>query len=63
MTKPQIGELWIHKQHGYTCLVLGVQQIRYQDIQLVKVLRTDTNMKTDEILGMFTWNYEKLETT
>jgi len=61
MIEPQAGELWIHKQHGYTCLVLGVHQIRYH--HMVKILRTDTNTKTHEVLGMFTWNYEKLETT
>jgi hypothetical protein len=64
MIEPKIGELWIHKQHGYTCVVLGVSEIKgassIKPIQLVEIIRTKDQYKMSEPIGMFTWHYEKL---
>jgi hypothetical protein len=67
MIEPKIGELWIHKQHGYTCVVLGVSEIRLKERtrkakphRLVEIIRTNDQYKMVEPIGMFTWNYEKL---
>jgi hypothetical protein len=67
MIEPKIGELWIHKQHGYTCVVLGVSEIMgfgytrpTEPIRLVEIIRTKDQYKMSEPIGMFTWHYEKL---
>lgn len=62
---PKMGELWIHKQHGYTCIVLGMSEIRYSGDNIsfiVEYLRGDSQAKLCETLGTFTWCFDKLET-
>jgi len=67
MIEPNVGELWIHKQHGYTCVVLGMSEIKgwgytrkAEPIRLVEIIRTKDQYKMSEPIGMFTWHYEKL---
>ena len=64
MIEPKIGELWIHKQHGDTCVVLGMSEIMgvtsIKPIRLVEIIRTKDQYKMSEPIGMFTWHYEKL---
>lgn len=67
MIEPKIGELWIHKEFGYTCVVLGVSEIKgygytrpTEPIRLVDIIRTKDQYKMSEPIGMFTWHFEKL---
>lgn len=64
MDKPEVGELWIHKRSGDTFLIKELYTIanRPPDNQftIVKAIRLRDQYEWNEPLGMFTWEYERL---
>ena len=68
MDKPQIGELWIHKRTGDTFLIKELYNIdsnpfrhAYRNgLMVVKAIRLRDQYEWDEPLGMFTWEYKRL---
>ena len=68
MKEPQIGELWIHRRTGYTVIVKSLYTINAKahredadnSLTIVKTIRTQDQYEMDEPIGMFTWEYERL---
>ena len=63
MNKPKIGELWIHRRTGYTVIVKSLYTIsnrKQNDLTIVKTIRTRDQYEMDEPIGMFTWEYTRL---
>ena len=67
MKEPQIGELWIHRRTGYTVIVKSLYTIKNtvwgdadNSLTIVKTIRTRDQYEMDEPIGMFTWEYERL---
>ena len=72
MKEPQIGELWIHRRTGYIVIVKSLYTIdsEWRDgstlwrenrgITIVKTIRTRDQYELDEPIGMFTWEYKRL---
>ena len=71
MDRPKIGELWIHKRNGDTFLIKELYTIdpkrikshpplQQNDLTIVKAIRLRDQYEWDEPLGMFTWEYQRL---
>ena len=71
MDNPKIGELWIHKRNGQVFLVkelwtIDTKRVKSQpplqqdDLTIVKAIRVRDQYEWDEPLGMFTWEYKRL---
>ena len=64
MDRPKIGELWIHKRNGDTFLIKELYTIpnrpRNNQFTVVKAIRLRDQYEWDEPLGMFTWEYTRL---
>ena len=71
MDRPKIGELWIHKRNGQVFLVkelwtIDTKRVKSQpplqqdDLTIVKAIRVRDQYEWDEPLGMFTWEYQRL---
>ena len=65
MDRPKIGELWIHKRNGDTFLIkelyiIPIVDRRRNELTMVKAIRLRDQYEWDEPLGMFTWEYTRL---
>ena len=65
MDRPKIGELWIHKRNGDTFLIKELYTIdpkrdKSTTLTVVKAIRLRDQYEWDEPLGMFTWEYTRL---
>jgi len=68
--RPKIGELWIHKRNGDTFLIKELytidpkrdksQPYSQHELTIVKAIRLRDQYEWDEPLGMFTWEYIRL---
>ena len=65
MLKPKIGELWMHRRNGEVFLVKELYTIdpkrdKSPLLTVVKAIRLSDQYEWDEPLGMFTWEYQRL---
>ena len=70
VNEPKTGELWIHKRNGdiflikelYTLAPKRLQDLAYSqhELTIVKAIRLRDQYEWDEPLGMFTWEYTRL---
>ena len=70
MDRPKIGELWIHRRNGDTFLIKELWEISPKskksasyaehELWIVKAIRLRDQYEWDEPLGMFTWEYTRL---
>ena len=68
MDRPKIGELWIHRRNGQVFLVKELYTIdsnpfkhgHRDGLWIVKAIRLRDQYEWDEPLGMFTWEYQRL---
>ena len=68
MNEPKTGELWRHKASGdhyivkstYTINPTRDRQDKRNEIVVVKTIRLRDQYEIDEPLGMFLWEWERL---
>lgn len=65
MNEPKTGELWRHKTSGDHYIVKSTYIISpmngvCSDLTIVKTLRLRDQYEIDEPLGMFLWEWERL---
>lgn len=68
--RPKVGELWVHRRNGEVFLVKELWKInpksKYSspyaehELTIVKAIRLRDQYEWDEPLGMFTWEYTRL---